>query len=106
MSKKKPSYFIVGAPKCATSALYEYLRERDDVFGCKMKEPHYFANELSDFFVMARTEEDYFGLFSGAREDQLIGEGSVISISSLRKPFKISCPLTPMPNLLPLSETR
>ena len=82
MSKKKPSYFIVGAPKCATSALYEYLRERDDVFGCKMKEPHYFANELSDFFVMARTEEDYFGLFSGAREDQLIGEGSVMYLQS------------------------
>ncbi len=29
---KKPNFFIIGAPKCGTTALSEYLREHPDVF--------------------------------------------------------------------------
>ncbi len=82
MTNSKPSFFIVGAPKCATSALYEYLRERGDVFGCRIKEPHHFATELSDFFVMAKSQEDYMDLFKDAAEGQLTGEASVMYLQS------------------------
>ena len=30
---RKPSFFIVGAPKCGTTALWTYLRERPDYTG-------------------------------------------------------------------------
>jgi len=39
----KPNFFIVGAPRCGTTALSEYLRGHPNVFMCHPKEPFYFA---------------------------------------------------------------
>jgi hypothetical protein len=36
---RKPNFFIVGAPKCGTTALSEYLRSHPDVFFSSPKEP-------------------------------------------------------------------
>jgi hypothetical protein len=33
----KPNFFIVGAPKCGTTALYEYLRGHPSIFMPKYK---------------------------------------------------------------------
>lgn len=43
---KKPDFFLVGAPKCGTTALSEYLREHPQVFMSTPKEPHYFATDF------------------------------------------------------------
>ena len=45
----KPNFFIVGAPKCGTTALYEYLRPHPNVFMPEIKEPHYFAKDLGTY---------------------------------------------------------
>ena len=37
----KPDFFIVGAPKCGTTALYEYLYPHPNIFLATIKEPHY-----------------------------------------------------------------
>ncbi|MCH9035408.1 MAG: sulfotransferase [Planctomycetes bacterium] len=43
----KPDFFIVGAPKCGTTSLYEYLRQHPEVFMSRIKEPHFFGRDLS-----------------------------------------------------------
>ena len=39
---KKPNLFILGAPKCGTTTLYNYLDQAQDIFNSNVKEPHYF----------------------------------------------------------------
>ncbi|WP_456425273.1 sulfotransferase family protein [Rhodocaloribacter sp.] len=41
----KPDFFIVGAPKCGTTAMHTYLSEHPDVFMAK-KERHFFGRDL------------------------------------------------------------
>lgn len=73
----KPNFFIVGAPKCGTTALSEYLREHENVFMCTPKEPHYFATDLPEIRA-AETEDEYLRLFDKSTKDHLaIGEASV-----------------------------
>ena len=40
-----PDFYIVGAAKCGTTALYEYLSGHPSVFMPKLKEPHFFAHD-------------------------------------------------------------
>lgn len=42
---KVPNLFIVGAPKCGTTALAQWLGEHKNVYMPKIKEPHYFSSE-------------------------------------------------------------
>lgn len=39
---RTPNYFILGAPKCGTTALAQYLSSHPDVFLSSPKEPHFF----------------------------------------------------------------
>jgi Sulfotransferase domain len=74
-----PDFFIVGHPKCGTTALYEMLRSRRGIYMPALKEPQFFAAEMR---VGARprqlpdTLEEYLALFEGARADQVAGEAS------------------------------
>ena len=67
----RPNTFLIGAPKCGTSALYSYLREHPSVFMPQVKEPHYFCY---DFPGLRRfpTEPEYLSLFEGATSDHVI----------------------------------
>lgn len=42
----EPTFFVVGAPKAGTTALYHYLRLHPDVFMCPIKEPHHFSTDI------------------------------------------------------------
>ena len=55
----KPNFFIVGAPKCGTTALYEYLRPHPNIFMPKVKEPHFFATDLGTVSPAVKTLDDY-----------------------------------------------
>jgi hypothetical protein len=44
--RAKPNFFIVGAPKCGTTPLYEYLKDHPNVFMPQLKEPHFFAENM------------------------------------------------------------
>jgi hypothetical protein len=41
-----PNFFIAGAPRCGTTAMYDYLRQHPDVFMPLRKEPVYFGADL------------------------------------------------------------
>ena len=73
----KPNFFIVGAPKCGTTALYEYLKAHPNIFMCTPKETHYFATDLPNK-RQVQTLQEYIHLFDGASENHLaVGEASV-----------------------------
>lgn len=80
----KPNFFIVGAPKCGTTALSEYLRGHPNVFMCHPKEPFYFATDFPEYAsAYVKTEKQYVELFSKANENQyMIGEASAIYLYS------------------------
>jgi hypothetical protein len=41
-----PNFFIVGAPKAGTTALYHYLDQHPEIYMSPIKEPNYFAAEI------------------------------------------------------------
>lgn len=71
-------FCIGGAPKCATTALFDYLAQHPDIFACEPKEPHYFASASLGRTVMQGnyTRAEYAALFDSALARQKKGEGS------------------------------
>ncbi|HEX5578719.1 MAG TPA: sulfotransferase, partial [Candidatus Limnocylindria bacterium] len=72
---KRPDFFIVGAFKAGTTALYEYLGQHPQVFMPFHKEPMYFGADLDPRYARM-SERDYLRLFAEARPDQRVGEAS------------------------------
>lgn len=77
-SSRKPDFWIVGAPKCGTSAMHEYLRQHPQIFIPRRMEMHFFGSDL----VFPRggkigSLEEYLGYFAGASDGQRVGEKSV-----------------------------
>lgn len=78
----RPNFFIAGAPKCGTTALYEYLMPHPSVFMPKVKEPHFFARDLGTYRSV-RTMDEYAGLFAESTPRHLaVGEASVYYLRS------------------------
>ena len=77
-----PNFFIVGAPKCGTTALSEYLRDHPQVFFSRRKEVHYFATNLPNYRRVT-CEADYLTFFNAAGvQHKALGEGSVYYLYS------------------------
>lgn len=72
MNAKLPSFVIIGAMKCATTSLYDQLKEQPGIFMPELKEPNYF----SDDDVFAEGDQWYRSLFSGAADGDMCGEAS------------------------------
>ncbi|MGI9041594.1 MAG: sulfotransferase domain-containing protein [Gemmatimonadales bacterium] len=78
----KPNFFIVGAPKCGTTALYEYLRPHPSIFMPEIKEPHFFAKDLGSY-PRIKTLQEYAGIFAESTGEHLrVGEASVYYLRS------------------------
>ena len=74
---RKPDFFIVGAPKCGTTAMDQYLSLRADVFMAR-KEMHFFGSDLHfgpQFY--RRDEAAYLAEFNGWKDQKHAGESSV-----------------------------
>jgi len=72
---KRPDFFIVGAFKAGTTALYEYLRAHPQIFMSVPKEPMYFGQDLTPRYRRI-TQDEYLALFRDANDDQHAGEAS------------------------------
>lgn len=73
---RKPNFFIVGAPKCGTTALHAYLGTHPNIFLCEPKEPNYFATDFPTHRYVT-DEKDYLRLFENAKDDEtILGEAS------------------------------
>lgn len=71
----KVDFFIVGAPKCGTTALSAYLNRLDSVYIPEIKEPHYFCTDWPEF-RRVNNSKDYQKLYKNASE-KLKGDASV-----------------------------
>jgi len=115
-----PNFFIIGAPKAGTTSLCSYLDQHPEVYMSAIKEPNFFADEIREEHFdpkarqgMARdhrdlrkffsgpmhdkrfggivTEwEDYRRLFSNARNEAALGDGSVCYLWSPTAPDRIA----------------
>ncbi len=76
---RRPDFFILGAPKCGTTALSEYLRQHERVFVSTPKEPHYFCEDFDYYYAPGhRSLDHYLRLYDAAGDDHLaVGEASV-----------------------------
>jgi hypothetical protein len=77
-----PDFFVVGHPKCGTTALYRMLRAHPQIYMPDLKEPWFLAPELRSRFRGQRsgarpeTLEGYLSLFAAAGPRQRTGEAS------------------------------
>jgi hypothetical protein len=100
-----PGFFLVGAAKSGTTALYRYLEQHPEIFMSPVKEPNFFADEFRlenftpHFQKMAAKQpqpgpienwDDYQKLFQGARNESAIGEASVSYLWSESAPRNIA----------------
>lgn len=78
---KKPNFFIIGAPKCGTTALSEYLRTHPNIYFSQPKELHFFNADHG--ICKMKTLLQYLSYFDDAEEQhQALGEGSVLYLFS------------------------
>ncbi len=87
LAGRVPDFFIVGHPKCGTTALYEMLRRHPQIFMPDCKEPWFFAPELHVRTPprpegTPRTLEEYMSLFAPAGPGQRAGEATVMYLWS------------------------
>jgi len=82
-----PNFFIIGAAKSGTTALYLYLKQHPSIFMCPMKEPKFFANvntpprwdgpgDESYLRTTVTKLATYTALFHEAAGEQAVGEAS------------------------------
>ena len=58
MKPIKPNFFIIGAPKCGTTALYHYLLDHPEICFSKVKEPSHFCTDFRGICDKL-TDEEY-----------------------------------------------
>jgi hypothetical protein len=78
---KMPNLFIVGAPKCGTTALHYYLGQHEDVYMSARKEPCFFA---SDFVAREYISDlqQYRNLFAPGAQCRYRGEATAMYLYS------------------------
>ncbi|WP_428658502.1 sulfotransferase family protein [Runella sp.] len=87
VEKKKVNLFIVGAAKCGTTSLYNYLSEHPSVFMSPVKEPHFFSEVYQEkpikiikekryHSVVINDLDQYNSLFDDCINESVIGEAS------------------------------
>jgi hypothetical protein len=75
--KKHPDFFIIGAPKCGTTALTEYLSRHPDIYMAR-KEMHHFGRDLRfGGQIYRRNRREYLQEFAGWNGQKRAGEASV-----------------------------
>jgi hypothetical protein len=79
----KPNFFIVGAPKCGTSAMYTYLERHPEIFMSGRKEPRYFGRDLRirpEWCVL--DTRAYLAMFRDAGDARAVGEATTYYLVS------------------------
>lgn len=79
---KGPDFFIVGAPKCGTTAMSDYLGQHPEIGMCPRKETHVFATDLYDRLRVKSGQhppdrEQFLQFFAGLGDCRTRGEASV-----------------------------
>ena len=79
-----PNLLIVGAAKCGTTSLHNYLKQHPDIFMTEHKEPHFLINsEIGEHRVhkAVTTLEEYEKMFKTEGKYKYKGESSVMYLA-------------------------
>lgn len=83
---RKPDFFLAGAPRCGTTAMFTYLRAHPEVFIPQVKELNFFGRDLHHVdspdgkrapSARPQTLEQYLALFAEAKQKRMAGDCSV-----------------------------
>jgi hypothetical protein len=83
----RPNFFIIGAPKCGTTSLANWLAQHPNVYFSPTKETHYFNNdrsptnyhdEYSYLFMFATARSEQNAIIEGSEPEWLLGIGEEI----------------------------
>lgn len=88
---ERPNLFIVGGPKCGTTALYAYLSRHPEIFMSPIKEPQFFASDILLGQRRVRTLPEYLACFAEASQQRVIGEASTAYLGSRAAARQIKC---------------
>lgn len=86
--QRKPDFFIVGAPKCGTTAFHRYLMAHPEIFMAAKKESHFFSTDITSHEHI-RDLASYLSLFDSANQEKRIGEASVWYLASREAAYNI-----------------
>lgn len=82
-STQIPNTFIIGAPKCGTTSLFNYLSDHPAVFSSALKEPKFWSPDLPNPAFMNQPMDAYMKLFRGALpKHKAIIDGSTTYLQS------------------------
>lgn len=87
-----PNFFVIGAPRCGTSTLYDGLAQYPDIFMSPVKEPWFFSigastppfNGPRDCYYRHLKGEEYERLFDSWSGQRVVGEASTDYLYSAR----------------------
>ncbi len=73
-----PNFFIIGAMKSGTTALYYYLEQHPQIYMSPVKEPDFFCSGGREGWDDASVPHlgDYQNLFKGVTDEKAVGEAS------------------------------
>ena len=88
---RRPDLFIIGAPKCGTTSLYNYLQGHPEVFIPRPKEPNFFAAERYANTRLSYPDDldRYLALYREAGSARRIGDASTSYLESPDAPARI-----------------
>lgn len=81
----KPSLFLLGAPKCGTTSLYEWLNSHKEIFMPAVKEPHFYSSPYGP----SMSEDKYFGLYANTNHYKFCGDASVFYLYDIESVKRI-----------------
>jgi len=58
----KPDFFMIGAGKAGTTALWSWLREHPQIYLSRINEPRYFADDMPHLMMRIASEAKYLPL--------------------------------------------
>lgn len=78
---KKPNFFIIGAPKCGTTSLADWLSEHPQIYMPPIKEPMFFNSDFGEQGIS--NLQEYESLFELAGDKHVaVGEASTFYLNS------------------------
>ena len=86
-----PDFFIVGAPKCGTSSLHQYLRQHPDLYLPDLKDVPFFGSDLEHTVPNAPADRrEYVAWFSEAPTSARVGDSCTLYMQSRKAAEEIA----------------
>lgn len=87
---RKPNFFVVGARRSGSTALYNYLKRHPDIYMSRRKELHFFGTDifLRDIWWNSNVNK-YLRFFKSVTKEKMVGEDSPHYLFSKKAPQEI-----------------